>query len=88
MFEKLPIDMRIKFEFEEYPDELKELAHKVIWVDNFPCRLQDGDIVMPKILGGEYEHIAESHYLDNPEVSCTRFDVDTNGYFQNVWLTV
>lgn len=80
--------MRVKFEFREFPQECRELQHLQIWINKFPCRLHNGDMIMSEILGAEYNAIIKDNRGDHPEVACFRFDVDNNGYYQNVWLNV
>ena len=80
--------MRIKFEFSdsyELPDKAKELDGKIIWVNDFPGRLFNEDMIMALILGKKFKKKYES-IIDNPSVACHRFDKDKYGYYQHVWL--
>lgn len=82
--------MRVKVDFdkleEDTADRLKEnglwdLVQEGIWLNDFPCRLHIGDVILPDVFGERWRYFDG----DNAEVHCLRFDIDECGIYQHVW---
>lgn len=69
---------------EQERHQLLDLIGKDVWIDNFPCRINDGDMIMFGVFGKEWGHF--TGIFDNPTVTCHSFDTDEHGIYQNVWM--
>ena len=80
--------MRIRFAFDCYLEDFPDIHQFETWVDDFPCRLYNGDMIEDAILGEGYTKIVPKHTLYLPIVDSNQFDIDEKGIYQYVWLTV
>jgi len=79
--------MRVKFVFDEVVDELNDLLGTEKWI-KMPCRVHDGDMIMPEVLGCRIAKKIYAAHPDNPEVVCNRFERDKSGIYQVARLSI
>jgi len=67
---------------EQEARRILNLAGKDIWINDFPCRLNEGDRISFDLLGKEWEQYIE--YFGDPVVNSCYFEQDERGLFQFV----
>ncbi len=55
-------------------------------INDFPCRLNDGDVITADILGVDVLKAQKEDFFGNFTIESVLFDIDEKGLYQRAWL--